>query len=112
VLNDFVLSSFSENGIVITDIYFCPSLDDDHPQRKPNPGMFVKAQKEHSIDMARSVAVGDKETDNTAAIRAGVATTVLNRPESNGKTDTKAGCVVDDLMKIVDIAGKEGMLCS
>jgi len=56
--------------------------------------MFVKAQKEHSIDMACSVAVGDKETDITAAIGAGVGTTVLFKPVSNGKTATEASFVV------------------
>ena len=111
-LNDFLLRTFSEMGIPITDTYFCPSLDDDHPDRKPNPGLFLRAQREHNIDMARSIAVGDKETDITAAMRAGVGTTVLYCPRSKGKNNTKAGFEVDDLMKIVDIAEKDGLLCS
>jgi D,D-heptose 1,7-bisphosphate phosphatase len=109
--NDFLLKTFSDKGILITDTYFCVSQDDDHPDRKPNPGLFLRAQREHSIDMPRSIAVGDKETDITAAARAGVGTTILYCPRPYG-SGTKARFVVSNLIEIVEIGKREGFLCS
>ena len=44
----------------------------DPPDRKPNPGMILKALAEWPIDRAASVMVGDKPSDLEAALRAGV----------------------------------------
>ncbi|WP_411288535.1 D-glycero-alpha-D-manno-heptose-1,7-bisphosphate 7-phosphatase [Phenylobacterium sp.] len=44
----------------------------DPPDRKPNPGMIVRAMADLPIDRARSVLVGDKPSDLEAAARAGV----------------------------------------
>jgi D-glycero-D-manno-heptose 1,7-bisphosphate phosphatase len=44
----------------------------DPPDRKPNPGMILRALTEWPIDKAASVMVGDKPSDLEAALRAGV----------------------------------------
>lgn len=44
----------------------------DPPDRKPNPGMILRALADFPIDVARSVLVGDKASDMEAATRAGV----------------------------------------
>ena len=44
----------------------------DPPDRKPNPGMILRALADFPIDRARSVLVGDKTSDMEAAARAGV----------------------------------------
>ncbi|MFI4965511.1 MAG: D-glycero-alpha-D-manno-heptose-1,7-bisphosphate 7-phosphatase [Caulobacterales bacterium] len=44
----------------------------DPPDRKPNPGMILRALGEWPIDKAASVLVGDKPSDLEAALRAGV----------------------------------------
>lgn len=43
----------------------------DHPDRKPNPGMLLRAARELGIDLAASVLIGDRDTDVEAARRAG-----------------------------------------
>lgn len=73
--NNYMKDEFKKNGIEITDIYCCPYLE--HPDRKPLPGMFLKARDRYNIDMESSVAVGDKERDVEAALNAGVKTTYL-----------------------------------
>lgn len=51
-----------------------PPLDvADHPMRKPNPGMLLRARAALDIDLARSIIVGDKASDMEAGRRAGVA---------------------------------------
>ena len=63
-------------------VYHCPYLPDaplaayahpDHPDRKPNPGMLLRAIAEHGLDPARCTMVGDKASDMEAARAAGVA---------------------------------------
>ena len=43
----------------------------DHPDRKPNPGMLMRAAEEHNIDLSRSWMIGDKEIDLGAGRNAG-----------------------------------------
>jgi len=43
----------------------------DHPDRKPNPGMLLRAAEEHDLDLSRSWMVGDKAIDLEAGRRAG-----------------------------------------
>lgn len=42
----------------------------DHPDRKPNPGMILRALREWPIDAAASLLIGDKDSDIVAAERA------------------------------------------
>ena len=50
------------------DVYRHP----DPPDRKPNPGMILKALSEWPIDPGASILVGDKLSDIEAATRAGI----------------------------------------
>jgi D-glycero-D-manno-heptose 1,7-bisphosphate phosphatase len=43
----------------------------DHPDRKPNPGMLLRAAEEHNLDLSRSWMIGDKDIDLEAGRRAG-----------------------------------------
>ncbi len=69
-------------GAHIDAFYVCPYHENavleayrvvDHPDRKPAPGMLLRALTEWGIDPARAVMVGDKQTDVLAAERAGIA---------------------------------------
>lgn len=44
----------------------------DHPMRKPNPGMMLRACALLGVDLARSLIVGDKPADMEAGQRAGL----------------------------------------
>lgn len=44
----------------------------NHPDRKPNPGMILRALAQHPVERAGSYLIGDKETDMEAARRAGL----------------------------------------
>jgi len=70
--NAYMCAEFAKRGLEIEDVFCCTALDDADPDRKPNPGMFLKAIARHGIDPSRSVAVGDSERDAVAARAAGV----------------------------------------
>lgn len=68
-------------GARIDAIYFCPFHEDaaedryrqaDHPDRKPNPGMVLRALRDFGIDPKNALMIGDKPADVQAANGAGV----------------------------------------
>ena len=72
----------AQAGAHVDAFYICPHHPDaavaawrhpDPPDRKPNPGMLLKAFAEWSIDAELSVLIGDRESDVEAARRAGVS---------------------------------------
>lgn len=79
-LTAWMLERFRERGIRIGRVYHCPF----HPtegigdyrrasfDRKPNPGMILQAQGDFELDLARSVLIGDKDSDLEAGRAAGV----------------------------------------
>lgn len=68
-------------GARVDAFYYCPYHEDgvvpryvvaDHPDRKPNPGMLLRAIADFGVDPARSLVIGDRASDLEAARRAGV----------------------------------------
>ena len=95
LLTKWMCQQFSEVGAPISQVYFSPYhptaglgqyLKDD-ASRKPHPGMILQAQKDLSIDLSRSVLIGDKVSDIQAGTEAGVGTNLLfaaERPNELG----------------------------
>jgi D-glycero-D-manno-heptose 1,7-bisphosphate phosphatase len=80
-VHDAMQDDLAKAGGRIDAFYSCPFLHDavieryrhpDHPDRKPNPGMLLRAMADWSIDPARALMIGDKESDLEAARRAGI----------------------------------------
>lgn len=79
-LTAWMLDRFVAHDVRIGRVYHCPY----HPtagigdyrresfDRKPNPGMILRAAREFDLDLAASVLVGDKASDLVAGRAAGV----------------------------------------
>lgn len=74
-LTAWMRGEFAAHGVTVTDVFHCPALEG--PDRKPAPGLFLKARDRYAIDMAASVNIGDKPRDLEAGERAGVGTNIL-----------------------------------
>ena len=79
--NALLVRRLAGKGARIGAVYACPFhneaedprwLHPDHPDRKPNPGMILRAIADHDIDPARSFLIGDRQSDLDAARRAGL----------------------------------------
>lgn len=80
VLCHWMVNRFAEEGVRIDRIYHCPhheAISGPCECRKPEPGMFLEAQRDFDLDMSSSVMIGDSERDIEAAQRAGVGYTLL-----------------------------------
>lgn len=79
-LTAWMLGEFGARGIAIERVYHCPyhptaGIGDylrDSFDRKPNPGMILKARDELDLDLGQSVLIGDKDSDIAAGRTAGV----------------------------------------
>ena len=84
-LTRWMLNEFQQHGVEFNDVYYCPHHPDHGVAeyrrnctcRKPAPGMILRAAKEHSLDLRRSILVGDKGSDIEAGRAAGVGCCVL-----------------------------------
>jgi D-glycero-D-manno-heptose 1,7-bisphosphate phosphatase len=74
----------------------------DHPDRKPNPGMLLRAAEEHDLDLSRSWMVGDKAVDLEAGRRAGCRVALVRTGYGATVDGTGADLVAADLAEAVN----------
>ena len=83
-LHDYMVKQFSNNGIAILAIYYCPH----HPDieacncRKPGNQLFEQAIADFKIDRETSLMIGDSNIDIEAAGRSGIKG-ILVEPNSD-----------------------------
>ena len=105
-LNDWMCREFEKQGIKIDGVYYCPY----HPEkgigrykkesadRKPSPGMILKAIDKFNIAPADSIMLGDRDSDMEAGRRAGIGRLVL-MPDKYKYTDSSDIFVVKKLFE-------------
>lgn len=72
-VHSFMLASVTAAGGRIDRIYVSTGLDESDPTRKPNTGLFEKAQRDFpDMDPLRCFMVGDKPSDMEFARRCGL----------------------------------------
>ncbi|HRE49986.1 MAG TPA: HAD-IIIA family hydrolase [Flavitalea sp.] len=78
-----MMTEIATAGGRIDKIYYCPAVDNEHPDRKPNPGMAFKAQKDNPlIHFDQSVIVGNNLSDMRFARNAGMHSVLLTTTSS------------------------------
>jgi D-glycero-D-manno-heptose 1,7-bisphosphate phosphatase len=96
-------------GATIDGFYFCtepPGSPDrsriDHPDRKPGPGMLLRAARELGLDLGASWMVGDMISDLLAGRNAGCRGSILVRTGYGAAADCEtvaaADRVADDVL--------------
>jgi D-glycero-D-manno-heptose 1,7-bisphosphate phosphatase len=79
------LSIEATNGR-IDNIYFCPDMDDNSPNRKPNAGMGYMAKNDFpEIDFSKSIMIGNTISDMAFGRNIGAYTIFL--PTTKPETD-------------------------
>jgi len=105
-LTEWMLGQFRSRGIVIERVYHCPY----HPtagigeyrresfDRKPNPGMILRARDELGLDLSGSILLGDKDSDMAAGRAAGVGHLLLLQAQ------TDEAAALADVVEVSDLA--------
>lgn len=79
-----MVQDIEKAGGRIDGIYYCTAINNDHPLRKPNPGMARQATADFpSIDLSRSIMVGNNLSDMQFGRNAGMHTVFIKstRPD-------------------------------
>ena len=61
-------------------LYYCPFSSDNHPWKKPNPGMFLQAAQDLSLTLSECFHLGDTVRDIGAARRCGCRSLLWRKP--------------------------------
>ncbi len=73
-----MIEKFAAEGVTIAKVYHCPYHPEaaveryrlDHADRKPSPGMILRARDDLQLDLSASILIGDRLTDIEAGRRA------------------------------------------
>ncbi len=82
------------HGASLDGLYVCPvpprgtdPLEVEHPDRKPEPGMLLRAARDLHLDLTRSWMIGDSLSDMVAGRLAGCTGNILVRSGKDGPGD-------------------------
>ena len=80
IIHNKMLQEIEANGGRIDKVYYCPDLaESNSPNRKPEIGMALQAQKNFSdVDFSKSLMVGDSKGDINFGKNAGMITVFIN----------------------------------
>jgi D-glycero-D-manno-heptose 1,7-bisphosphate phosphatase len=93
-----LLDQLARHGAHLDAIYHCPHELGVCSCRKPQPGLLLRAQREHpGLSFTGTAIVGDEESDVEAGRRAGAGTVLLARDHASGDhgADHVAGTLLD-----------------
>jgi len=79
-LTKWMCEQFLTENVFINDVFYCPyhpehgvgAYKKDSFDRKPNPGMLLRAAEKYELDLKKSVMIGDNDSDMLAAKKAGI----------------------------------------
>lgn len=103
----------ADGGAKVDAVYFCPAAPKqtdprviEDPNRKPGPGMLLRAAQEWDLDLKQSWMVGDMISDLLAGRNAGVRGTIGVRTGYGGRLeagDPAIDYMVEDLAAAVEV---------
>lgn len=84
-LTRWMCREFQAHSVTVDRVYYCPYHPEkgigrykaDSDDRKPKPGMILRARNEFDLDLQKSILIGDRDSDMEAGRRAGVGTLLL-----------------------------------
>jgi D-glycero-D-manno-heptose 1,7-bisphosphate phosphatase len=88
LIHQNMTAEIKQAGGKIDAVYFCPDVDNNSLNRKPNTGMGLKAQKDfEEIDFSKTIMVGNTLSDMKFGKNLGAYTIFL--PTTRPEVDTK-----------------------
>lgn len=85
-VHERLVADLGTHGARLDAAYYAPSYEDTadpDADRKPGAGMFLRAARDHGLDLARSWWVGDRPRDVAAAGRFGARGLLVCGPETD-----------------------------
>ncbi len=108
IIHKNMKSEIESAGGRIDKIYFCPDVDSNSPNRKPNPGMGLWAKQDFSeIDFKKSIMIGNTLSDMEFGRNIGAYTIFLptTHPEIS-LNDSRIDLVIPSLKDVTNLLQK------
>ena len=96
------INNFLKKKLNLDMIYVCYSDNDKCIDRKPNPGMLLKAVKKYKINLKKSFMIGDRWRDIDAGKNFGCKTIFIDRGYSE-KLNFRPDYTISSLKNIFNI---------
>ncbi len=103
-------NDFEDIGAHLLDIYSCYAhWNSNDPLRKPNPGMFFQASKDHQFLLERTIYVGDDWRDVEAAGNAGCMSALVGVHSNMDlpRLSTEPNFRADNLLDLVPLIARQ-----
>jgi D-glycero-D-manno-heptose 1,7-bisphosphate phosphatase len=102
LLMRWMVERFTLESVRLDGYYYCPHHPEhgvgryrkDCPDRKPQPGMMLRAAREHGIDLGQSVFLGDRCSDMDAGAAAEIGRLILLAGTETAECESAAYHVV------------------
>lgn len=94
------LHAFYKEKYSLDAVYSCPFSSNNHPDKKPNPGMLLRASQDHGIELKSSYFLGDTERDAGTAASCQCHFILYDRPYNK---ELKAGTRIYNLGELTKI---------
>lgn len=93
-VNNRLVETIEYAGGRIDGVFMCPHAPHENCEcRKPKPGLLLQAARQLSLDLSRSVMIGDALSDLLAGQAAGIPLTVLVRTGRGARQAVEANSV-------------------
>lgn len=114
-IHDELIRQLAAAGADLDAIYYCPeapAIDDptvvEHDDRKPGPGLLIRAARDLGLELGSSYMIGDIISDVLAGINAGCRGSILVRtgqglPDADQQRHPWNFEVADDLAAAADL---------
>jgi D-glycero-D-manno-heptose 1,7-bisphosphate phosphatase len=100
----------ADAGAIVDAVYYCPhELEPPCSCRKPQPGLLLKAGREHGIALNESWMIGDSDADIDAGRNAGCRTArLLSSQTADRNADVAGALFIDVVREILDWERRSG----
>lgn len=89
-INAALQAALAPHGFGVRKFYYCTALaSENHPWRKPSPGMILAARDEFGLNLEGAFMIGDKEIDVECGLRAGCRPLLVLSGVTHGQSWTK-----------------------
>ena len=101
-IHDHIRAEFLSLGLKLLDIYVCTDhWSSESEFRKPQPGMFFTAAKDHEFRLDRAIYVGDDERDALASRNAGCKCVLISSNELHDDLEASVESVGRSFLDLV-----------
>lgn len=103
-----MVAELRKDGVEILGVYVCPHhWDENCDCRKPAPGLFLRASRDHLLRMDHTIYIGDDPRDYLAAHNAGCLSILVGHDRKDD-----ANCIAKPSLRVATLLDAISWICA